>query len=235
MRGQSVEDSYNFEPARGRRIIFLIRNKRLKKRVRILLDVGNKFSIKTSIYQSLAWEPTLKISTILSRIVFCCVALTASVATAVPLTWTLQGVTFDDGGTASGSFIIDSANGDLLSWNITTTAGSSLPGFTFDTTNSSLFGQDVFGVPNAYTITRDTPFAEPYWHMTFDSALTAMGTVNFSYANDLSGSWECNNCTPIRYMTAGSVTTGTNDVPEPAPLALFSIALAGLALRRLKK
>lgn len=158
--------------------------------------------------------------------------MTASVASAVPLTWTLQGVIFDDGATASGSFVIDSTNGDMLNWNVTTTAGTNLPGFTYDNVSSSMFGRDVWGTPNAYLLTRNTPFANPYLNMTFASALTTAGTVNFTYDTDLGGSWECNNCTFIRYVTAGSVTTVDTDIPEPAPLALFGAALAGLALRR---
>lgn len=35
----------------------------------------------------------------------------ATTAPAAPLTWTLQGVTFDDGATASGSFVHDAATG----------------------------------------------------------------------------------------------------------------------------
>jgi hypothetical protein len=177
----------------------------------------------------------LKISTILSRVILCCAALTASVASAVPLTWTLQGVAFTDGATASGSFVIDSDTGDMLSWDITTTAGPNLTGFIYDTTSSELFQRDVWGSPNAYLLTRISPFANPYLNITFDSALTAPGTVNFSYDIGLSGSWECNNCTFIRYITAGSVTTGPTDVPEPAPVALLGIALAALALRRRAK
>jgi hypothetical protein len=37
---------------------------------------------------------------------------------------TLEGVTFDDDGTASGTFSTDSSTGRLVSYGITTTAGS---------------------------------------------------------------------------------------------------------------
>ena len=47
--------------------------------------------------------------------------------------WTLSGVTFDDGGTASGSFDYDADTNTLSSINIVTTAGGTLAGaiFTF--------------------------------------------------------------------------------------------------------
>jgi hypothetical protein len=50
--------------------------------------------------------------------------LCANVASAIPITWTLQGVTFLDGGTASGSFVYDADTNTFSSINITTTAGT---------------------------------------------------------------------------------------------------------------
>ena len=46
-----------------------------------------------------------------------------SVASADGITWTLSGVTFDDGGTASGSFVYDAVTNTVSSINIVTTAG----------------------------------------------------------------------------------------------------------------
>src|SRR6478672_6428055 len=113
----------------------------------------------------------MKASTLLARLFLCCAALCTSLASAVPLTWTLQGVNFQDGASASGSFMIESTTGDLLSWNITTTPGM-LAGFNFNAGNSTVYGRDIWGAPNAYTITRTSPFANPYLQMTFASALT---------------------------------------------------------------
>lgn len=174
----------------------------------------------------------LNTSTILSRAILSIAVLTASAAGATPLTWTLQGVTYEDGATASGAFVIESTTGDILSWDITTTPGL-LEGFHYDLSSSSLFARDFFGAPNSYTIVRDTPFAEPYINLTFASALTAPGTVNFVTSQNLNGSWECINCDLIRYVTAGGVTT--NPVPEPAPVALLGIALAALLARRKRR
>ena len=51
-------------------------------------------------------------------------------AHAQPLTWILQNVTFDDGGTASGSFTFDATTGSDSNVNIATTAGTVLTGNT---------------------------------------------------------------------------------------------------------
>jgi hypothetical protein len=52
------------------------------------------------------------------------VLLTAQTASAVPIQWTLDGVTFIDGGTASGSFVFDADLSIYSSINTSTTAGS---------------------------------------------------------------------------------------------------------------
>src|SRR5260370_9871267 len=45
-------------------------------------------------------------------------------ASASPVLWTLVGVAFNDGGTASGSFVYDANTNTYSSINMTTTAGS---------------------------------------------------------------------------------------------------------------
>ena len=52
-------------------------------------------------------------------------------ASATPLVWTLTGVTFTDGGTASGSFMYDPATNTYSNVNITTTTGSVRTGATY--------------------------------------------------------------------------------------------------------
>jgi hypothetical protein len=55
----------------------------------------------------------------------------AGSAWAVPQTWTLFGVMFDDGGTASGSFTFDPDTNTYSAVNVTTTSGASRTGATF--------------------------------------------------------------------------------------------------------
>jgi hypothetical protein len=40
----------------------------------------------------------------------------------------LEGVTFDDGGNANGTFSTDSSTGDIVSYDITTTTGTAVLG-----------------------------------------------------------------------------------------------------------
>ena len=51
-------------------------------------------------------------------------AVAGTPAMAVPVTWDLSGVTFNDGGTASGSFVFNADTDSFVSWSITATAGA---------------------------------------------------------------------------------------------------------------
>lgn len=73
-------------------------------------------------------------------------------ADAALISWTVGGVTFDDGGTVTGSFTTDSTTGFLQSWNLTTTAGTALAGRNFDLTNSRLNATD----DNEFIVTDDS-------------------------------------------------------------------------------
>ncbi len=65
--------------------------------------------------------------------------LLAASASAYPTAWTLVGVQFNDGGTATGSFVYDPATNLYSYVNITTSGGSALPGATY----KFVCGQDV--------------------------------------------------------------------------------------------
>jgi hypothetical protein len=86
----------------------------------------------------------------MKKLVIGSVALAISVALSAPvqasvIDWTLEGVTFDDGGTASGTFSIDTSTGDLVSYDITTTAGSTLGGMVYDPSTAPSVGYGNYG------------------------------------------------------------------------------------------
>jgi len=171
----------------------------------------------------------MNIKRTLTRAAFCVAALSASFANAATLNWTLQGVQFADQATASGWFTADSVTGNILSWDITTTAGSTLSGYHYDTTTSFLYGQNVWGAnANSFLIAN---FAgnnySPYLNLSFDNPWTSAGVINVDTSTvGSSGSWECANCSPARFATAGTATTQT--VPEPGSMMLVGLGLAAL-------
>jgi hypothetical protein len=72
-------------------------------------------------------------------------------AHASTIDWTLKNVTFNDGGVLTGTFSTDSASGDLLSYNLSTTAGSILGGFNFNVSDSHILGNNFIN-PNSFAV-----------------------------------------------------------------------------------
>ena len=148
---------------------------------------------------------------------------------AAPLTWHLQGVTFADGGTASGSFVFDADSTAYSNINMVTTAGSSLPGATY----SILY----VAFPNALIAlqTAGAPQGSTALQFLFASNLTnAGGTVNIHLSsNGFEGTCDASQicASNFRLVTAGAVTAA-NAVPEPATAALLPAALLALAISR---
>jgi hypothetical protein len=71
-------------------------------------------------------------------IVFWFLAFCSLNAWATPVLWTLQGFTFPDGGTASGSFVYDNDTNTYSKLNITTTAGSARGGSSYTIVNPNV-------------------------------------------------------------------------------------------------
>jgi hypothetical protein len=161
---------------------------------------------------------------------------------AAQITWTLQNVTFSDGGTATGSFVVDTSqpvsSSSVVSYNITAFLGNSadFPTFTYENGVASSFNPTVSGGGARVqfnTNVRNPDFGNRVRTLLFsfsESVLTAQGTVSV-----LTGfnSVECWNCFPLRTVTGGTVVpTFDAAVPEPGTWAMLAAGLAGLTLLR---
>lgn len=157
-----------------------------------------------------------------------------SIASADGASWTLSGVTFNDSGTASGSFSYNALTNTYSSIDITTSATSVFAGATY-TSLSGVFGSSssgaLLGASGDLTNTA-------LLYLLFDLDLTnSGGTVPVTTGGFLLGSVEgtcgnagCTLSTPLRFVTAGDVVGTPVSTPEPSALLLLSIGLVTLLL-----
>lgn len=156
-------------------------------------------------------------------------ALSAQAAT---LTWVLQDFTFDDGGTAQGSFDFDPVSNVYSNVNVTTSGGD-LPGVTYSATTSLALADRFDFVPTALG---DLSGSRNLFVL-LQGAMTAMGgTIDVFIATSGIASTEglCtgSTCTGLeveRRLTGGSITGTPTPLPIPLPGALPLMA-GGLAL-----
>ena len=157
----------------------------------------------------------------------CCLTLTINATAA---TWTLNNVTFDDGGIATGSFDFD--NGEYFSANISVSGGDETS-FNYTQSWNISSGDQIFDAGAAenrglYIWYRNLNFR-------FDNSLNS-GANELDITgpsaeregwNDPWGGGEYYR----RYIVSGSVST----VPIPAAAWLFGSALLGLGVVKRKK
>jgi len=133
--------------------------------------------------------------------------------------YTFSGVTFDDGGTLSGTFTTDDAITTLVDFDVTTSPNTGI-GFHY-TTGSA--GSPSTSLP--FILVLSTASLDNILEVTFNGGLTAAGASILIGMND---SFE-QTTAARRDITAGSVTVATA-VPEPSTLALFGLGVLGLVL-----
>jgi hypothetical protein len=144
-------------------------------------------------------------------------------AHATPITYTLSGVTFDDGTLATGSFIYDADTRQSLAFDITTTAGL-LSSYNWSKANSGLYAGAGAGANN-FALLSFT--GQRLFNFSFLDPFTNAGGVNLI---NIASTYECANCNPYRRVTAGSVTSlQAGAIPEPGTLALMLPAFAAMA------
>jgi hypothetical protein len=172
---------------------------------------------------------------------------TSPAAEATPVVWTLNGITFNDGGTASGSFIHDAdlayccGMGTVLSATVTTTAGSAGNGTTYiigPGGNTTSQGPSFYAPLNVYLFYLNHytgPYADYSMGFFLLSPLTnAGGTVDLDFVferlDDYSTGAQINQY--FRNTSSGQLV-GT-PVPEPSTLALLVCGLVGYGFAKRK-
>jgi hypothetical protein len=148
----------------------------------------------------------------------------AEPATASILNWELENVLFDDGGQMSGTFSVNTTNGAVIAFDITTTTGSILAGFHYDGATGFAGGDLLSG--NSF-IVQDN---EQNRYIQFDFANSLVsGGVNPLLPPPAvgSGSFECNNCVLVRTVLDGG-DARTIAVPELSTWAMLLVGFAGL-------
>ncbi len=162
-------------------------------------------------------------------------AMASISAFAVPVLWTLTGVVFNDGGTASGSFIYDATTNTYSSVSITTTTGSTRTGAAYSVTNTSISSSTA---ALYVTSAAANQTGLPALFLPFTSALTnAGGSVNIRLGLNASFDGSESNCgdaacsgpaVPQRLMTSGSVTGAVVTASIPTLSEWGLILLSGL-------
>jgi hypothetical protein len=156
-------------------------------------------------------------------------------ASAAPVLWTLAGVTFGDGGTASGTFVYDATGNVFSAINISTTTGSARTGATYHFVSNG-FPPGAGGVL-VVTSAAVNQMGSPAFALFFTPNLSnSGGTVSLTGQEANCGDPGCVvPSPPARFVTAGSaVGTPTGPPPPgtPAPptlvLTLMGIGAAGI-------
>jgi hypothetical protein len=133
------------------------------------------------------------------------------------LTWTLSGVTFDDGGTGSGSFNYDASTNTYSNVNITTTSGSKQPGASYSVVITQISAPEFLVV---VTTTAANLLGTPGLSLQFAPVLG-----DFGGTSTLPGQFEgiCGqpNCFGIVSATLRNVTGGTVGSSETLEQYMF--------------
>lgn len=158
-------------------------------------------------------------------------SLVALPCAAMPLTWSLDNVTFTDGAVATGSFSYDADINSLIDWSISVSGGNEtiFPAFSYTPTTIPDTGIFDTGLGLSFALFVDT-FAGGG---TLDSRVLVLSTL--APLTDAGGiialetagrpeweSRECYNCNPYRLVETGSIRSA---VPEPSSLGILATGL----------
>jgi hypothetical protein len=163
------------------------------------------------------------------------------VMSAAPVTWTLAGVTFADGGVAGGSFVYDATTNAFSSINITTSGGA-ITGATY--TVAAPISGTIFAL--YVTLPSGNLTGTPALFLVFSSPLTNAGGARTlllgSAPANSSSEARCSDsvcfgpAAPSRQVTAGSIVGIPQISGVPAPttwlLMVTGLVFAAFFMRR---
>jgi hypothetical protein len=166
----------------------------------------------------------MKITSILTAAALATVAITGlASASKADVQWTVSG-TFDDGGSLSGQFTINVYGYLENNFSLTTTSGSLLPGFVYNSSDS-YYSNGIFYVDFQPGYTADL-------HLLFTNSLLVASKNNPIIGGAGGPSYECQGSYSCylpsggdtRYFTSGAASA----VPELSTWAMMLLGFAGL-------
>lgn len=165
-------------------------------------------------------------------------ALGIPTAHATPITWNLSGVTFDDGGVATGSFVFNADSDVFTAISVTTSGGTTAESHVY--TSPTQFASAQF--PDFFEGTMIVPGITANLSMALVAPMTnAGGTINIQGPGSVgitqegicvTGDALCTTANAFRQIVSGSITTQNQSVPEPATLVLMTLGLVGIGYKR---
>jgi len=163
----------------------------------------------------------------------------APVASADGVAWTLHGMLFSDGATASGSFVYDASTNTVSAVDITTTSGSLFEGATYTTVDPSFtplpsdIGVVVLLLPDfTASSALELEFFTSNTFATPENLTNAGGTVFTALNEFVCLNPACTSVNDLRGTIGDGTVTGTVSTPETSTLLLLAMGLPGLYILR---